>query len=378
MKFSNNNGIKIEVETTINHDSDSGYVTDHPQQTEGVAHESEFGKNVGKTGVSDVLMTENNSGEPFMETFENNGQSNYINMDDVFLDCNFLSGEKNFGSNTSLDIVDHGKNVLPGFQQAFGSTEIGRFSRNDFFTNPPPETSEKVSNTNQVEQQSDVEPSTRKMRTKSVRKPRKVKNSTKKTDEGDAKRNLNSPEEYSCEKKNGCVRKGRKTLNNEKSDSVFRHHSVMSEQEPFASSPFGYSAPLTSYGGQTMPGYRDEPLSPSYHLPRNQLYQSVDHACGNQYLRPDTIFSHSYEGNQHRYGYPDYPVNGYPYVRNHYSNYSNYEYPYFRPFGFHLDHGESWPNSNPNWSNQGWMPPQQPSYNSWTSSNMFPFMRLDY
>lgn len=28
--------------------------------------------------------------------------------------------------------------VLPGFQQAFGSTEIGRFSRNDFFTNPSP------------------------------------------------------------------------------------------------------------------------------------------------------------------------------------------------------------------------------------------------
>lgn len=28
--------------------------------------------------------------------------------------------------------------ALPGFQQAFGSTEIGRFSRNDFFTNPSP------------------------------------------------------------------------------------------------------------------------------------------------------------------------------------------------------------------------------------------------
>jgi len=36
-------------------------------------------------------------------------------------------------------------NVLPGFHQAFGSTEIGRFSRNDFFTNPsPPQNVEQV------------------------------------------------------------------------------------------------------------------------------------------------------------------------------------------------------------------------------------------
>lgn len=352
-------------------------MTDHPQQTEGLTND-DFGKSMNKSGVGDVLGTENN-GESFMEGFENNCQSNYINMEDMFLDCNFLSGEKSFGSNSNLDIAEHGKNVLPGFQQAFGSTEIGRFSRNDFFTNPPTETTEKVSNDSQLEPQCEVEVSTRKPRTKSVRKPRKVKNSTKKADEGDGRMNLNSPEDYPFEEKKGCVKKGRKTLNNDKSD-MYRHHSVMSEQEPYGSPPFGYSTPMPPYGGQTMPAYRDEPISPPYHLPRNQFYQGVDHSsCGNQYLRPDAMFPHSYEGGQHRYGYPEYPVNGYPYVRNNYPNYSNYEYPYFRPFGFHLDHhGESWPNSNPNWSSQGWMPSQQSSYNSWTSSNMFPFMRLDY
>ncbi|KAK6641996.1 hypothetical protein RUM44_013719 [Polyplax serrata] len=390
-KFANSSQIKMEVESSINHDSDSGYVTDQPQQPEAVTHvTTDFAKTISKIGVTDVLMTENN-GEPFIESFENGGQSNYINMDDVFLDCNFLSGEKNFGSNTSLDAsLDQGKNVLPGFHQAFGSTEIGRFSRNDFFTNTTPEkTNEKVSNPRQVEPQSEsTELSTRKMRAKSVRKPRKLKNTLKKTDEQDGRRHLNSPEEFAfCEKKNGCVRKGRKTLNNDKSDSYSRHHPVMSEQEPYSPSPFGYPSPgqVSNYGSQSMPSYRNEPPSQSYHLPRNQLYQGVDHPCGNQYLRPpDSMFSHSYEGNQHRYGYPDYPsANGYPYLRNNYPNYSNYEYPYFRPFGFNLDHGESWPNSNGNWSVQGWMgpappPPQQPSYNSWTSSNMFPFMRLDY
>lgn len=47
--------------------------------------------------------------------------------------------------------------ALPGFQQAFGSTEIGRFSRNDFFTNPSPP--------------QNVEPITEQPR-KPVRKPR--------------------------------------------------------------------------------------------------------------------------------------------------------------------------------------------------------------
>lgn len=391
MKFSNNS-TKLEVESTVlNNDSDSGYVTDHPQQKETALDNNEFNsENVSKTtGVSDVLMTENNAGESFMETFENNaGESNYINMDDVFLDCNFLSNEKNFESNSSLDNADQGKNVLPGFQQAFGSTEIGRFSRNDFFTNPPPETTpEKVSNDNQVESpiDSDYQP-VKKTRTKAVRKPRKVKNSIKKTEENDVKRNINSPDDCYYERQNGCVRKGRKTLNNDKSDIYNRHDSVMSEQTTYPP-PFGYPSSLPTYGNQSLPGYRDEPPPPPpppppYPLPRNQPYQGADHSYGNQYLRPDSIFSHPYENYQHRYGYPhpEYPENGYPppYMRNNYPGYSNYEYPYFRPFGFHLDYGESWSNSSSNWSGQGWMPGQQPPYNSWTSSNMFPFMRLDY
>lgn len=369
--------------TVLNNDSDSGYVTDHPQHKEN-STENEFPENVNKSGVSDVLMTENN-GESFMETFENNGgESNYINMDDVFLDCNFLSSEKNFESNPNLENGEQGKNVLPGFQQAFGSTEIGRFSRNDFFTNPPPPTEaapEKVSNDHRIESpnDNDYQP-VKKTRTKTVRKPRKVKNSNnKKTEElNDVKRIPNSPDECCFERQNGCGKKGRKTLNNEKSDIYNRNDLVNCEQTTYPP-PFGYPPSLPSYGNQSMQPYRDEPPPPPYPIHRNEPYQGGNHSYGNQYIRPESIFPHPYENYQHRYGYPDYPENGYPpYMRNNYPGYSNYEYPYFRPFGFHLDYGENWPNSSSNWSNQGWMPGQQPPYNSWTSSNMFPFMRLDY
>ncbi|EEB20195.1 hypothetical protein Phum_PHUM605180 [Pediculus humanus corporis] len=387
--------IKTEVESSINHDSDSGYVTDHPQPIENhTTKETGLTENLRKPGVSDVLMAENN-GESFVENFDNNNQGNYINVEDMFLDCNFLSGEKNFDTNINMESGDHGKNVLPGFHQAFGSTEIGRFSRNDFFTNPPAET-EKVSHNNNVESchQNDLEQSsTRKTRTKLIRKSRKVKNSStsKKIDDTDSKRFIYSSEDNNViDKKNGCVKKGRKTMKNDRSGDTYRHQGIKSETETYSSSPFGYSPSLPHpYGGQTaLPHYRDESSISSYYgppppppPPRNQMYQNVDHPCGNQYLRQDGMFSNSYDGNQHRtFGHSEYSsssMNGcYPYVRNNYSNYSNYDYPYFRPFNFHMmDHNDNWHN-NSNWSNQGWMTPtQQPSYNSWTSStNMFPFM----
>lgn len=373
---------KAEVESTaFNNDSDSGYVTDHPHPAE-AAGENDFNKNVSKTGVSDVLMTESN-GESFMESFESNGQSNYINVDDVFLDCNFLSGEKSFGG--GLEATDQGKNVLPGFQQAFGSTEIGRFSRNDFFTNPPSETPEKVSTEQQIDPSNDgAQQSLRKTRTKAVRKPRKVKNSSKKSDEPEEKRTQTVPDDYFYERQNGCVKKGRRALNLDKSDMYNnRHESVMSEQSSYMPPPFGYSPSMTpSYGNQSMPPPYREDSAPSSPYPppppRNQPYQGVDLPYGNQYLRPDSIFPHSYDNYQHRYGYSEYPENHYPYMRNNYTpSYSNYEHPYFRPFGFHLDYGESWSNSGSNWSGQGW-PGQQPPYTSWPTPNMFPFMRLDY